>query len=177
MAKDNLWIFSDPRLGSPFHLLYYDFAQGDALHILALKVIGILTGSAMAAINFYYLAAYPLAAITSFYVLRKHGISLYPAATAALLYVFVPGHMIRVYGHLAYSSYYLLPLAIDVILQIAGIGAGEPVRMSRKIWLIPVIISVGIGLNTAYYCFYYCVFLIVAIGYALVCCIWITSIF
>jgi phosphoglycerol transferase len=116
------------------------------------------------------LLTFPLAALTSLFVLRHFKVSFLPALAASLLYAFIPGHFFRL-GHLFLAAYYLLPLMVMVTLWVY---LSEPPLISRTdsgraglcLWNRKTIASIVICLLVSsagvYYAFFASFFLLVA---------------
>ena len=57
---DNLWFFTNPDLGAPFHQQLFDFPVGlDNLNLVGLKVLGTVTGDVGATVNIFYVLTSP----------------------------------------------------------------------------------------------------------------------
>jgi hypothetical protein len=61
--------------------------------------------------NLYYLATYPLTALTAMYAFRRLGLSLPMAGAGGLLYAFLPYHFLRGEAHYFLSAYWVIPLS------------------------------------------------------------------
>jgi phosphoglycerol transferase len=167
---DNGWYLHNPYLGAPAGHEHEDFPLVDSLHFLILKAIALFTHDASLVHNIYYLLTFPLAALTSLFVLRHFKVSFLPALAAGLLYAFIPGHFFRL-GHLFLAAYYLLPLIVMVTLWVY---LSEPPVISRTdsgrarlcLWngkaLASMVICLLVSSAGVYYAFFACFFLIVA---------------
>lgn len=90
-----------------------------------IHLIGLLTAhNVMLTTNIYYLLTFVLIAATAFHVLRSVEINFPVALTFAILYTFLPFHFMRNMNHLQYSSYYMVPLTVMVLLWL---HAGHPI--------------------------------------------------
>lgn len=105
------WIFDNPRSGFPFGSNFLDYPGSDAGSFLILKILGTFSGSAVSAVNLYFLLSFPVAFIASFSVLRYFQIRCTYALCFSMLFAFAPFHFARFfYGHLFYTWYFSVPL-------------------------------------------------------------------
>lgn len=152
------WYLHNDRLGAPHEMDLRDFPMTDVWHFLCLKGLLLLGCSAPRAVNLYFLAGFPLAAVSSLWVLRRWSVSLLPAFVVAQLFVFMPFHFTPGQAHLFLSSYYLLPPMIALALGVWRHGGPQ----SRAGWIGSVVLCVFAGGSGVYYVFYLCFFLLVA---------------
>jgi len=103
------WIFENPRSGYPFGSNFLDYPGSDAANHLAIKVLGLMTGSFYAAINLYYLLGFFITFVVSYFVLRKLGLSIVLALVASFVFDFLPFHFFRI-NHLFYTWYFVVPV-------------------------------------------------------------------
>jgi phosphoglycerol transferase len=148
----NGWYLTNPDLGMPYGMEMHDFPMADNLHFLGLKILG-LCGDATLATNLYYLATYPLTTFFALLVLRRLGIGYWPALMASLLFTFIPFHVMRGEGHLFLASYYLMPLMLLPIVEVARPRNGATPSVWRR-FLEPVIIGAAMASAGVYYAFF-----------------------
>jgi phosphoglycerol transferase len=109
---------TNPHLGWPFGLNLADYPEGgDNAHWVTLAGLQALTGSAITAINVFYVATFATAAASAHLALRILGIRRLTAVAAGLLFAFAPYHFARNESHLMLSSYAIVPVA--VVLAVA----------------------------------------------------------
>ena len=144
------------RLGAPGRQELYDFPVIDHWHFAAVALIDRAVGNTVVAMNVYYLLTYPLAAVCAMFAGRCLGLSLPAAGCLGLLYAFLPYHQVRGYSHYFLSAYYLVPLALVVVVNLA-LGR---VRARRAAW--PVLAMAATSCAGAYYAFFTCAMLAVA---------------
>jgi len=154
---DNGWYWQNPALGAPGHLLMYDFPGLDNDVTVLVLLFSIFTRNAMLVLNLIYLLTFPLVALASFYVLRQFKLSFGPALLCSLLYAFLPYHFMRNETHFLLSAYFVVPLAVLVVLWVS---AGELAPRTRK-FLIAIAICVLLGSSGIYYPFFFCFLLLV----------------
>jgi phosphoglycerol transferase len=163
--------FINPLLGAPGQQELYDFPLPIWLHVGVLAVIRLFTHNFGLATNVLYLLSYPLVAVTCLYAFRRLGISLGFATAGAILFAFLPYHLLRNEGHLIFSCYYLVPL---MCLVAVWIGTGRDilfprrsVRASRMLGIstdgvIALVTCFLVGWDNAYYSFFGAFFLVVS---------------
>lgn len=109
---------SGSRYGIPFPNKSIDFYSGGMINRIARWIIVSITRNPIFAVNISYFMGYVFASFSSYYVLRRVGISRSTSIVVATLYAFTPFHLIRGICHLGYSQYWLLPLGILYAIQL-----------------------------------------------------------
>lgn len=155
---DNGWYWQNPFIGAPGILQMYEFPGLDNGVMALMWLLSVFTHNPFVVMNLFYLLSFPLITISSLYVLRHFGLSYIPALFVSLLYAFLPFHFMRNQHHIILNAYYVVPLAIMVLLWITTELIGT---RSRK-FIIGVIISVLLGCSGVYYPFFFCFLLLVA---------------
>lgn len=117
---DNGWWLENQHLAAPLGQELYDFPllSGDHLNVVLIKAFTVITGDAAAAVNLFFLATFPLVAISAYTVFRWLGVGRYPAVAASTLYALLPYHFLRGEGHLLLSAYYAVPLGCFLVLRV-----------------------------------------------------------
>jgi hypothetical protein len=149
------WV--NARMGAPGRQELYDFPVIDHWHFAAIALLDRVIGNPIVAFNLYYLLTYPLAAFCAMFAARCIGLSLPAAGCLGLLYAFLPYHAMRGLSHYFLSAYYLVPLALVPVVNLA-LG-----RLRRGLW--PVLVMAVTSCAGAYYAFFTCVLLVSAALY------------
>jgi phosphoglycerol transferase len=160
---DHGWYLHNPSLGVPFGVDLHDFPMADPLHFLMLKLLGLLCGDVFITFNLYYLLTFPLTAATALFALRRLHVSYPAAAVGALLFTFLPYHLLRIV-HLHLAAYYVIPLTVLVVMRV-HLGRLTLFRSRRLLsWegLGAVAVCVLTGMSGGYYAFFACFLLAVA---------------
>ena len=155
---DHGWYWQNPSLGAPGGMELYDFPGLDNAVAILILLFSIFTRNAMVVLNLFYLLTFPLIALASLYVLRQFKISFVPALFCSLLYTFLPYHFMRNQTHFLLSAYYVVPLAVLVLLWVGG----EELSARGRKFIISVAICVLLGSSGIYYPFFFCYLLLVA---------------
>ena len=147
------------NLGWPFGQQLADLPHGsDNLHLLALRVLAVLTRGPGAAVNVFFIATFAAVAFTGHLALRRLGFSRLASGVGAFVYAFAPYHFLRGEGHLLLSGYEMVP--IGVLLALAVLD--EPVPLLRpegrrgldlrsvRTWLV-VIAAIALASTGPYY--------------------------
>jgi phosphoglycerol transferase len=173
------WYLRNPSVGAPAGLDMGDYPVPDLLHLLLLKGMSLACREAALTVNLYYLLTYPLAAGLAFFVLRRLRVSAVPAGVAALLFAFLPYHLVRGTGHLFLSAYYLVPLIVLVTIWLyreEGFLVNRPVsgwaprpNLAGGRAVGALLVCLLVGLAGVYYAFFACFFLAIA---GLAACAW-----
>ncbi len=155
---DQGWYWQNPAIGAPGGMQLYDFPGIDNSVAVVLLLFSVFTHNAMLVLNLFYLLTFPLVTLASFHVLRQFNLSFVPALFCSLLYTFLPYHFMRNETHFLLSAYYVVPLAVLVVLWVS---AQELFLRSRK-FVIAVVICVLLGASGIYYPFFFCFLLLIA---------------
>jgi phosphoglycerol transferase len=166
------WWMTNPHLGAPYQSEIHDFPANATFQFLVLRGLRWFITDYAVLVNVYFLATFPLVALTGLAALRGLGVSYGSALVGAVLYAFLPYHFWRGEAHLVLSGYYLVPLAI---LSIVWVGRGEPILLVRNeetgrlTWdwrsgktLFSLVLCALLGLDWPYYPYFACYFLLVA---------------
>ena len=105
------FLMENPRLSSPFVFSFIEYPMDRLMYFLMLFLSKVFSLNIWGALNLYYLFTYFLSAIIAYIVLCKFRVSPLWSMTAAITYAFMPYHFARGVGHLALSSYYLVPVS------------------------------------------------------------------
>jgi len=168
---DNGWYLENKYLGAPSSGDLYKFPMADNLHFFIMKLMTIFTKNSAVVINLFFILGFFLTAFTSLYVFERFKFSYFLSLTGALLYTFMPYHMIRNVGHLFLASYYIVPLSILLILWIGKeeISFLKRDEKSKKIKLsinakgwMSIAICVLTAMANIYYAFFACFLIVVS---------------
>jgi phosphoglycerol transferase len=157
---ENGWYWQNPFIGAPGILQMYEFPGLDNGVMGVIWLMSVLTHNPFVVMNLYYLLSFPLITVSSLYVLRHFNLSYIPALFVSLLYAFLPFHFMRNQHHLILNDYYVVPLAILVVLWLTR----ELMATRGRKFVISVLISILLGCSGVYYPFFFCFLLVVAAG-------------
>ena len=113
------WFWHNPDLGAPFGQENFDFAApfGDVAHYAIVSLLGLVLGhDPIVVFNAFFLLCFPLIAVISFLVMRDLGAARAPALVGAILFAFLPYHLLRNEAHLFLTSYYAIPLLVWLVV-------------------------------------------------------------
>lgn len=170
---DNGWILHNTFVGMPgSQSLAVDFPSilVEIVPWLLLKLIGAFTHSAPMAVNIYFLSQFPLIALCSMICFRQMGIDYGSSLVGSLLYAFLPYHLLRAEEHLVMNSYYVVPLAVlimlwiyrDQVLLFEITDDSKPrMRLNSYRHVVSIAICIIIAVTYEYYAFFTCFFLLV----------------
>ena len=171
---EHSWYGTNPSAGAPFGLNSSWFTTADALNFLCIQVIGIFSHSPATVAVVFFLAQFPLAALTAYWLARKLGLNRPAAVVVGVLFSTLPGHQ-EWFAHLWLSAYWMLPLAVWLVVEVARgtplwppAGAlrshGAPGRAVRRRAMALAAIVAAIGLSDVYYV----AFTVILLAFALV---------
>jgi len=165
----------NPHLGAPEAQLMYDFPLPHTTHWLVLKFLSLFNRNFAVVLNVYFLLTFPMMGILSVITFRQFGTG-YPAAIlGGVLFAFLPYHLIRAESHLTYSSYYMVPLMVLVLLWLcSGVPLFRwdlPEQTRAGPWITKkgiasLVICALVACDTPYQAFFGAFFLIVAAAMA-----------
>jgi phosphoglycerol transferase len=128
------WYERQPLLGWPAGQAYHDFPTADNLNFAIIRVLGLVSHNWPTVINLYYIIGFPLAALTGVWFLRRVGVSRVMTVTLATLFAIAPYHFLRAESHLWLASYFTLPLALVIVLDIVRGESLWPARTALRSW-------------------------------------------
>lgn len=169
------WHVHNPAMAAPDSLDLRDVPMSDNnLFFAMIKLIGLFTHDYGVALNLFYLLTFPLVTICALFALRQLGISPGPAVFASVLYSLLPYHFVRGQHHLFLAAYFLVPLAVMVVLWMATgrLSLVDDVTGKFRLgWRDPkliasLVISLMISAGGTYYAYFTCFFLLIAGGMA-----------
>jgi hypothetical protein len=119
---DHGWYLHIPELGAPYGLSLADFpaAAGDTFSMLLFRFFALFTSNPAVVVNLYFLAGFPLVALSAVLVLRRLGVSRPTSAVIAALYALLPPHFLRGEQHLFLGAYISAPIGCYLILRTLG---------------------------------------------------------
>ncbi|MYN09588.1 DUF7024 domain-containing protein [Pseudoduganella aquatica] len=112
------WALHNDHSGYPFGSDFHDYPGADVGSLVLMKLLGLINGNFATVFNLYYLLSFSAAFASAFLVLRALRLERPYAAAAALLFTFMPFHMMRL-SHLFYTWYFVAPLYFYAALRMA----------------------------------------------------------
>jgi phosphoglycerol transferase len=131
------WFAHNTHLGYPGELNTL-FPLGDNGHLLIIKFLTLLGLSPPASIDCYYLLSFFLAAAAAFCCMESLGLRRPLACAGAVIYTLLPYHFLRGVSHLYLAAYFMVPMAVWTVLQLAH--PNLPRNRRRLCWLWCLII-------------------------------------
>jgi hypothetical protein len=147
---DQGWYWSNPDIGAPFGQTAGWFADASWTHYAVVKVIGLVSSSPATVSALYFFVGFPLAALTAYWLARTLDISRAAAVMVGVLFSVLPGHQLT-FGHLWLAGYWVVPLALWLVLVVSGhVRADLRGSLARTCLRLGVVIAV-VGLGGVYY--------------------------
>lgn len=155
------WFSSYAHMGAPFGYNPSWFTTADALNFAGIMALGLLGGSPATVAGVFFILQFPLAALSAYWLSRQLHISRPLAVTVGVLFSVLPGHQLW-FAHLWLSAYWMVPLALWLVLMVArGERLFPAVTRSRIDGRVPratklhtartVAILAAVGLADVYY--------------------------
>jgi phosphoglycerol transferase len=153
------WYYYSPSLGAPGTGEFLDYPQSDLFHFAILKLFCLFTSSPAVAVNLFFLAGFPLAAVAAMFALRRLGVSRPLGMIGGALYALQPYHFVRGEMHLFLANYAMVPLALLVAIALA---AGVDLRLwgpgaragPRRRMVVAMVIVAAVACSGVYYGFF-----------------------
>lgn len=158
---------TNPDLGFPLGQNGAWFPELNVIHLAVVKVLAVLTGDPFTAGAVFFVASFPLTAVTMYLLARSQGLGRPAGLLLGVLLANAPGHQER-YGHLYLAAYWVVPVALWLVLEVArGRALLSPARPGRPWWrggrtLVTVAACLVVGLSGVYYVGFTLVLLVVA---------------
>jgi hypothetical protein len=158
---DASWFSTVDRVGAPYGLNQSWLSTADVVNFLGIKVLGLLGGSPATTAAIFFLLGFPAAALSAYWLGRQLHLARPAAVTTGVLFSVLPGHQLW-FDHLWLASYWMVPLAVWLVVQVArgeplwppraDLRAGAPGRRHAR-WLLArtVAIVLAVGLADVYY--------------------------
>lgn len=156
----------NPNLGFPFHQNLVDFPLFEGWHWLWVWLISLFTTNIFIIQNVFFFSTFFSIALSSYYVMRRLKITVILAGVGALIFTFLPFHLLSNTNHLFLSDYASIPLAILFTLELATNQSvsllPRSVSLFKKKYLLTAIALIMAGSGI-----YYAVFSLFFIGVGL----------
>jgi phosphoglycerol transferase len=150
--------YTNPSLGAPGVGQMYDFPGADGLLNLEVWLLARFTSDYAVLLNLFALLTFPLIALTAAWSMRKLRMSRMAAFVFAILFACLPFHQTRIDGHQYLSAYFVVPLAIalivDVVLDMGRRCGGAPARSAWRLPLWAWLVAVALGSCGVYYAYF-----------------------
>ncbi len=159
---ENGWTNRNALLGAPGRQSTTGYPITDALPLLIIKLLTLLSHDQGLVVNLFYLLTYPLVALSALAVFRVFRVGRASAAAVALLYAFLPYHLMRGELHLLLAAYFMVPPAMMVALWMwskqppayAPQGDRWMPALARPRSVISMGVCFLVGLGGVYYAFF-----------------------
>jgi phosphoglycerol transferase len=171
-TMENGWYLENGRLGMPWPQTMHDFPMSDGLHFGIVKLLGYIVHDSAVVLNLYILLAFPLVALSAYFVLRRFRLARWLAVVSSVLFACAPYHFCRTQGHLFLACYFQLPLMTLVLLRIymgrspfiaPDSATGQPRwRFFRWQAVGAVLVCLLVSAGGVYYAFFSCFLLLMA---------------
>jgi phosphoglycerol transferase len=168
------WFFQNDLVGYPhldgsFYL--HDFPiHADAFNFLVIRFFAFFSKDAFLLTNSFFIFTFAINSLAAFIALRAFKIANLSAALIAILFAFLPYHILRGVWHLFLSNYAAIPLIIMVALwicdgRIALFSKNQKEQISlapNRLFFVSFLIAIFSAANGVYYAFYGCIIFIFA---------------
>lgn len=163
---DNGQAFTNPLLAAPGTSTLFDFPGAESFFLAEIWLLSLLTSDFAVLLNLFVLLSYPLIALAAAWSLRRIGFSRASSFVFALLYTCLPFHQSRIGFHQSLSIYYVIPLAIALVMVVVFRHGETPSeKPGRRFLGLPLwawFVIVAIGTSGIYYAYFAMALAIVA---------------
>ena len=164
---------SSGHVGAPFGMNGSWFATADQLNFAIVRTIGIFTDSAATATVIFFLAGFPAAALSAYWLARQLGVHRPAAVMVGTLFAVLPGHQTW-FSHPWIAAYWVVPLGAWLALRtLQGATLWPPLRDLRGpgpdrrpavlLAIRTLLVALAVGLSDVYWV----AFTLVLLGVAL----------
>lgn len=122
------WYEFQPRLGWPYGQRYHDYPASEDLNQLIIRLLGTVSDSWVWVFNTYFYLSFPATAMAALYFFRYCKIRPALSIALSILYSLAPYHFFRGARHMFLSQYWMVPLAMCVVLAVLR---GTPIWTRR----------------------------------------------
>ena len=144
----NGWYLFNPYIGAPANSPLYDFYYAPTLHIAGIKILSVFTRNFGVLFNVYFALTFPLSTLSAIFAFRSFGVARLPAASTAILFSFLPFHLLRGQLHLPYAAYFMVPLGCTVALSIWDIP------WTSRTYVLAILVCVVLSFDLPYWPFF-----------------------
>lgn len=113
MSETGSWWYN-PRLGGEFGQSLEAYPYVDALSLGMMLLISFFTDNPFLIYNLFFFSTFFLCGYSALFALKKMGVDSLSATVCAVLFAFLPFHMMR-YPHLLLTAYFMVPLVVLVM--------------------------------------------------------------
>ena len=164
---DHGWYWANPDVGAPFSQHSGWFSDGSWTHFLVVRILGLFSSSPFTVSALYFFLCFPLAGLTAYWLCRRLHISRTAAVVVGVLFSVLPGHQHR-FGHLWLQGYWVVPIAVWLLLLAADRLPSAPDLTTRRNRLGVGLAVVVVGLGGIYYVAFTVILLVVLLVVGLV---------
>ncbi|WP_344139164.1 hypothetical protein [Pedococcus bigeumensis] len=161
-------------VGAPFGLNGSWFATADQLNFVTVRLLGLVTGDPVTAAVLFFVAGFPAAGLTAYWLARQLGIHRPPAVMVGTLFAVLPGHQLW-FSHLWLAAYWVVPLGVWLALRtmqgqalwppLHDLARPGPLRRPAALMALrTVVIALAVGFSDVYYVAFTLVLLAVALA-------------
>lgn len=167
------WFGVDSAVGAPFGFNSAWFPTGNAVHLPLIRLLGLFSDSPATVATVFFVLQFPLAALSAYWLARQLGVSRPLSACVGVLFAVMPGHQLW-FGHLWLAGYWMVPLALWLVLRVgrgdamwptreALRSSGRPRRLAFATAARTSAILLAVGLADVYYVAFSLILLAVAL--------------
>ena len=169
---DQGWYASSPRIGAPAGINPAWYSTADVLNFATIRFLGLFGGSPATVSALFFIAQFPLAALSAYWLARRLRIGRPGAVVVGVLFAVLPGHQVW-FAHLWLAAYWMVPLALWLVVEVARghrlwprladmRGPGMAAARWSALRLMAILVAVGLA------DVYYVAFTLLLIGVVLV---------
>lgn len=173
MLLADTWVFGySERISYPYYAYMSDFPNsGLLLNTIRCLIFKLIKNPALA-INGIYISGYLLAGSAAYWALRKLKVERLSAGVGAILYTFLPFHLMRGINHLTQGMYWPVPIFVYFLINYMkgnkGYERNEGGKVSKDTYL-HIFVLLYLGGHSVYYTFFSCFFMCVLILWMFIC--------
>ncbi|SES43613.1 hypothetical protein SAMN05216199_3637 [Pedococcus cremeus] len=112
------WYAPTSRIGAPDGLNPSWHSTADVLNFATIRLLGLFGGSPATVSALFFIAQFPLAALSAYWLARHLRVGRPGAVVVGVLFAVLPGHQVW-FAHLWLAAYWMVPLALWLVVEVA----------------------------------------------------------
>ena len=149
------WVAPTARIGAPGGMNPAWHSTAEVFDFATVRLLGLFGGSPATVSALFFIAQFPLAALSAYWLARRLGIARPGAVVVGVLFAMLPGHQVW-FAHLWLAAYWMVPLALWLVVEVARgntlwpplanlHGPGSVAARWSAVRLMAILVAVGLA--------------------------------
>lgn len=160
------WLTPNYDFGFPFVQDLAHYPTPDYVHIVALKLLALITGDPLTAVNVFLIAGFGFVAVGAYALFRVLRFPMWVSFALAIAFSLLPWHFDR-FIHAFLSNYASVPLGLIIVVAVTSwnLGIAGPDRGRARDIVLVLVLGICVGLSGAYYAVFVSILAVVTIAF------------